>query len=45
MSNKPKRDFNIEKSYRKEVDMRTKSVPSKRTYTRKTKHKGNTNES
>ena len=40
MATTPKRDFNIEKSYRKEIDMRTKSVPSKRAYTRKTKHKG-----
>jgi hypothetical protein len=37
---KSKRDYNIDKSYRKEIDLRTKSVPSKRAYTRKTKHKG-----
>lgn len=41
MASKPKRDLNIEKSYRKEIDLRTKFVPSKRVYTRKTKHKGN----
>lgn len=30
-----KRDYNIEKSYRKEIDMRTKSIPNKKKYNKK----------
>ena len=37
-----KRDYNIKKSYQKEIDLRSKSIPSKKVYSRKIKHKGNT---
>jgi len=33
------RDYNILKSYKREVDMREKRVKSKKIYSRKTKHK------
>ena len=33
------RDHNIKKSYRKEIDLRTKVVKDKTKYTRKQKHK------
>ena len=32
-------DWNIEKSYKREIDMRSKVVKSKKKYTRKTKYK------
>jgi hypothetical protein len=35
-----KRDYNIEKQSRQELDLRTKAIKSKKKYTRKTKHKG-----
>jgi len=34
-----KRDWNIEKSYRREIDLKSKIVKSKKIYTRKIKHK------
>ena len=39
MSKTVKRDKNIEQSYKKEINLNTKVVKSKRAYTRKTKHK------
>jgi hypothetical protein len=33
------RDWNIEKSYRHEIDMRTKVTRNKKRYSRKIKHK------
>jgi len=36
-----KRDIEILKSYQREINLRTKSIKSKKKYTRKTKHKGN----
>ena len=33
------RDFNVKKSYQREIDMRSKVVKSKKHYTRKLKHK------
>ena len=36
---KTKRDYNIDKAYRKEIDLSTKAVPSKKAYKRKPKHK------
>lgn len=38
MSKSNKRDYNIEKAYRKEIDLSTKSIPSKKAYKRKPKH-------
>jgi len=34
-----KRDWNIIKAYKKEIDLKTKVVKSKKKYTRKMKHK------
>ena len=42
MSNK-KRNEDIEKSYRREINLNTKTIESKKKYTRKEKHKGATN--
>lgn len=39
MSKTIKRDKNIEQSYKKEINLNTKVVKSKRTYSRKPKHK------
>ena len=36
---KTKRDYNVEKSYRKEINLSTKVVQSKKAYKRKPKHK------
>jgi len=36
------RDFNILKAYKKEISLKTKSIPSKKIYTRK-KYKNHTN--
>ena len=33
------RDYNILKAYKKEIDLKTKVVKSKKAYTRKVKHK------
>ena len=38
MSKSNKRDYNIEKSYRKEINLSTKSIQSKKAYKRKPKH-------
>lgn len=34
-----KRDYAVEKSYRKEIDLQTKAVKSKKAYSRKDKYK------
>ena len=34
-----KRDLNILKAFQNEIDLKTKSIPSKKKYTRKEKHK------
>ena len=34
------RDYNILKSYRREINLRTRKVKNKKKYTRKQKHKG-----
>ena len=34
-----KRDWNIEKSYRGEINLKSRVVKNKKAYTRKTKHK------
>ena len=39
-----KRDFNILLEAMGEVSLSTKTIPSKKKYTRKDKHKGNTND-
>ena len=41
MSKTVKRDKNIEQSYKKEINLNTKVVKSKKAYTRKAKHKSN----
>ena len=33
------RDLNIEKNYKREINLQTKKIPSKKLYTRKVKHK------
>ncbi len=38
MSKSKPRDHNIVKAYHKEIDLSTKSVPSKKAYKRKPKH-------
>lgn len=35
-----KRDYNINKAFKRELDLKTKSIPSKKAYSRKQKHKG-----
>ena len=41
---KTKRNGDILKSYKKEIDLKTRVVKSKKDYTRKEKHKGNYDE-
>ncbi len=38
MSKTTKRDYNVEKSFRKEINLSTKYVASKKAYKRKPKH-------
>ena len=42
---KTKRNGDIIKSYKKEIDLKTKAVKSKKDYTRKEKYKGTYDES
>ena len=34
-----RRDHNIRKAFQREIDLREKQIPSKKKYSRKTKHK------
>lgn len=35
-----KRDGNIQRNYRREINLQTKTIPSNKEYSRKQKHKG-----
>lgn len=39
MAKIPKRDYNVEKSYKGEINMTTRSIPNKKKKHRKPKHK------